>query len=42
MEYEVISSPNAPPSVGPYSQATRAGDFIFCAGQAALDPGLVR
>jgi enamine deaminase RidA (YjgF/YER057c/UK114 family) len=42
MEYEVISSPNAPPSVGLYSQATRAGDFIFCAGQAALDPGLVR
>ena len=39
MDYEVISSPDAPPSVGPYSQATRAGDFIFCAGQAAFDPG---
>lgn len=28
MKIEVISSPNAPRSVGPYSQATRAGDFI--------------
>jgi len=38
MEYEVVSSPNAPASVGPYSQATRAGDFIFVAGQAGFDP----
>ena len=38
MEIEVISSPDAPQSVGPYSQATRAGNFIFCAGQAGFDP----
>ncbi len=38
MEIEVVSSPNAPQSVGPYSQATRAGDFIFCAGQGGFDP----
>lgn len=38
MKIEVISSPEAPKSVGPYSQATRAGDFIFCAGQAGFDP----
>jgi len=42
MEYQVITSPNAPQSVGPYSQATRAGDFIFCAGQAAFDPATGR
>ena len=36
---EVISTTNAPSSVGPYSQATRAGGFIFCAGQGAFDPG---
>lgn len=36
---EVISTSKAPKSVGPYSQATRAGGFIFCAGQAAFDPG---
>ena len=34
----VISSPEAPPAIGPYSQAIRAGGFLFCAGQAALDP----
>ena len=38
MEIEVISSPNAPQSVGPYSQAVRAGDFIFCSGQWGVDP----
>ena len=38
MEFEVIATTNAPQSVGPYSQATRAGDFIFCAGQAGFDP----
>lgn len=38
MKIEVISSPNAPESVGPFSQAIRAGDFIFWAGQAGLDP----
>ncbi|HKQ48236.1 MAG TPA: Rid family detoxifying hydrolase [Phycisphaerae bacterium] len=38
MEIEVIATPNAPKSVGPYSQATRAGGFIFCAGQGGFDP----
>ena len=37
-EREVISTDKAPKSVGPYSQAIRAGDFIFCAGQGAFDP----
>ena len=35
---EIISTRKAPKSVGPYSQATRAGGFIFCAGQGAFDP----
>jgi 2-iminobutanoate/2-iminopropanoate deaminase len=35
---EVIHTDKAPPSVGPYSQAIRAGGFIFCAGQGAFDP----
>ncbi|HUT63877.1 MAG TPA: Rid family detoxifying hydrolase [Anaerolineae bacterium] len=34
---KVITS-KAPVPVGPYSQAIKAGDFIFCAGQIALDP----
>lgn len=35
---QVISTPNAPKAIGPYSQAIRAGDFIFCAGQTGLNP----
>jgi len=38
MEIKAISSPDVPQAVGPYSQAIRAGDFIFCAGQAGFDP----
>lgn len=38
MDFEVISTPNAPQAKGPYAQATRAGDFIFCAGQGGFDP----
>lgn len=38
MKVEIISSPNFPQPIGPYSQATRAGQFIFCAGQGGTDP----
>jgi 2-iminobutanoate/2-iminopropanoate deaminase len=38
MEIETVSSSNAPKTFGPYSQATRAGGFIFCAGQGGIDP----
>ena len=41
-EITVISTPKAPASVGPYSQAIRAGGFLFCAGQAAFDPATGR
>lgn len=33
-----VSSPDAPAAVGPYSQAVRAGDLLFIAGQIPLDP----
>jgi 2-iminobutanoate/2-iminopropanoate deaminase len=41
---EIITSPAAPAALGPYSQAVRAGDFVFCSGQTGLDPatGLLR
>ncbi len=42
MDFEAISVPNALLTVGPYSHATRAGDFIFISGQAALDPNTGR
>ena len=35
---EIISTPNAPAAAGPYSQAVKAGGFIWCSGQIALDP----
>jgi 2-iminobutanoate/2-iminopropanoate deaminase len=33
-----IYSDKAPPPIGPYSQAIRAGDHLFCSGMIALDP----
>ncbi len=38
MDRRVISTPQAPQALGPYSQAIRSGDFIFCAGQTPLNP----
>ncbi|HVJ04519.1 MAG TPA: RidA family protein [Candidatus Saccharimonadales bacterium] len=35
---EVISTPNAPLAIGPYSQAIRANGFIFVSGQIPVDP----
>jgi 2-iminobutanoate/2-iminopropanoate deaminase len=35
---EVVATDNAPKAIGPYSQAIRAGGFVFCSGQIALDP----
>lgn len=33
-----ISTKEAPAAIGPYSQAVRVGDTLFCSGQVALDP----
>ncbi len=35
---EVVATDKAPKAIGPYSQAIRAGSFVFCSGQIALDP----
>lgn len=32
-----IVSPQAPQAVGPYAQAIRAGDWIYCSGQISLE-----
>jgi 2-iminobutanoate/2-iminopropanoate deaminase len=32
----VVSAPDAPPAVGPYSQGIAAGGFVFLAGQIPL------
>ena len=34
----VISSPNAPAAIGPYSQGMIAGSLVFCSGQIPVDP----
>jgi 2-iminobutanoate/2-iminopropanoate deaminase len=33
-----VSTPNAPPAIGPYSQAIVANGFVFCSGTAGIDP----
>ena len=35
---QVIKTSKAPDPVGPYNQAIKAGDFIYCSGQIAIDP----
>jgi 2-iminobutanoate/2-iminopropanoate deaminase len=35
---EIVQTDRAPKAVGPYSQAVRAGNFVFTAGQIPLDP----
>lgn len=35
---EIIHTEWAPAAIGPYSQAVKSGDFIFCSGQIALGP----
>jgi 2-iminobutanoate/2-iminopropanoate deaminase len=35
---EAISTDAAPAAAGPYSQAIRAGDLVFTAGQLGIDP----
>ena len=38
MNKRVVRTAETPAPFGPYSQAIVAGDFVFCAGQIALDP----
>jgi 2-iminobutanoate/2-iminopropanoate deaminase len=33
-----VLTAQAPAPIGPYSQAIKAGGFLFCSGQVALDP----
>ncbi len=38
MQRQAIQTAKAPKAIGPYSQAIRVGDLVFCAGQTPLDP----
>ncbi len=35
---EIISTDKAPAAIGPYSQAVKAGNLLFVAGQIGIDP----
>ncbi len=35
---EVVSTNNAPAAIGPYSQAIKVGNLVFCSGQIPVDP----
>ncbi len=37
-EKQIVSTSQAPQAIGPYSQAVRVGQFVYTAGQIALDP----
>ncbi len=34
----IVSTPNAPQAIGPYSQAVRVGNTVYLSGQIALIP----
>ncbi len=38
MSVQILATDGAPAAIGPYSQATIAGGFLFTAGQIPLDP----
>ena len=38
IQAEAVITASAPAPVGPYNQAVRAGELLFCSGQIALDP----
>ena len=38
MNVRIVHTEDAPAAIGPYSQAVVAGNFLFTAGQIAIDP----
>jgi 2-iminobutanoate/2-iminopropanoate deaminase len=42
MSRTAVRTERAPAAVGPYSQAVRAGGYLFCSGQIPLDPATGR
>jgi 2-iminobutanoate/2-iminopropanoate deaminase len=35
---QVIKTADAPEAIGPYSQAIRSGELLFCSGQIPIEP----
>ena len=42
MKLSFVATSDAPKAIGPYSQAVTVGDFVFTAGQIALDPATMQ
>ena len=42
MSIKAIHTDQAPKAIGPYSQAVRAGDTVYLAGQIPLDPATMQ
>ncbi len=38
MPGDPVFTTGAPSPIGPYSQAIRSGEWLFCSGQGAMDP----
>lgn len=38
MNKQIVSTPDAPAAIGPYSQAVKTGLVVFLSGQIGLDP----
>ena len=38
MQLQTISTQSAPAALGPYSQAIRIGDTVYCSGQIPINP----
>lgn len=38
VQKEIVATENAPGAIGPYSQAVKAGEFVFVSGQIPIDP----
>jgi 2-iminobutanoate/2-iminopropanoate deaminase len=38
LKREIISGDGVPATIGPYSAAVRAGDFVYVSGQPGVDP----
>lgn len=38
MEKRIITTPNAPAPIGPYSQAVLVNGTLYCSGQIAINP----
>lgn len=38
MKLQSLATDKAPAAIGPYSQAVKFGDLLFCSGQIPLDP----